>query len=220
MQMVGKDGFRKRMALRDLMCSNDSSVSKADMLKNITYHATGLMRTMQQRKLFINNHIKKIELARKIIESRPDSKIITFSNNVKMAEAIGIGEVYTGKTSKKKGRTTIEDFNLNKVGVLNTVKKCNEGADVRGLSVAIMLGIDSSKIAATQRRGRVIRFEEGKQAEIFNIIINDTVELEWFRKSHEGSSYITINEEGLEDVLNGKEPRPYKKKVPRLTFRF
>ena len=48
----------------------------------------GLMRTMHKRKAFINNHPKKIEIAKKIMEARPNSKIITFSNNVKMAEAL------------------------------------------------------------------------------------------------------------------------------------
>jgi len=67
---------------------------------------------------------------------------------------------------------------------------------------------------------RVIRKEGDKQAEIFNIIINDTVESEWFLKSHEGSTYITIDEDGLNAVLNGKEPQPYKKKIKKLTFRF
>ena len=44
-----------------------------------------------------------------------------------MAESIGMGgKVYTGKVSKKKGRTTIEEFNQLPVGVLHTVKKADE----------------------------------------------------------------------------------------------
>ena len=83
-----------------------------------------------------------------------------------------------------------------------------------------MLGIDSSKIKATQRVGRVARKFGNKQSEIFNIVINNTVETEWFKKSHTKSNYITIDEEGLEQVLRGEEPTPYKKKIPKLTFRF
>ena len=58
---------------------------------------------------------------------RPDAKIITFSNNVKMAESIGYGQVYTGKDSKKKGRITLEEFNLCDSGVINSCAKLNEG---------------------------------------------------------------------------------------------
>lgn len=83
-----------------------------------------------------------------------------------------------------------------------------------------MLGIDSSETRATQARGRAIRFKEGKHANIFNIVINETVETEWMKKSHQKSPYITIDEQGLDDVLAGKEPQPYKKKVQDYQFRF
>jgi len=221
MSLLGKNGFIERAKLRDEMCGpNAAEEQRKQMFKNITFHSQRFMQVLQARKKFINNHPKKIEVTRKIIEARPFSKIITFSNNIKMAEAIGIGEVYTGKDNKKKARANLEEFNRKTVGILNSVAKLNEGLDCKGLSVAIMLGIDSSEIKATQRRGRVVRFEEGKQAEIFNLIIKNSVEQEWFKKSHAHSSYITIDEEGLDDVLAGKEPKPYVKKVKEFTFRF
>lgn len=127
MSMLGPDGFINRARLRDERCKSSSEEARKSMFKTITYHATNFMRAIQSRKAFINNHPKKIELAQKIIDARPCSKIVTFSNNVKMAEAIKRGEVYTGKTSKKKGRTTIEEFNLKSSGVLCTCFKADEG---------------------------------------------------------------------------------------------
>lgn len=217
---IGKEGFIERARLRDEICPHGSQEERKKVFTNITYHATNFMRALQKRKAFINNHPKKLELARKIINSRPFSKIITFSNNVKMAEAIGIGNVYSGKDSKKKGRMTIDEFKQVSTGVLNTIQRANEGLDIPNLSVAIIIGTDSSKIKSVQRTGRVVRKEGDKQAEIFNIVINQTVECEWFRKSHEGRSYITIDEQGLDDVLAGKEPKPYNKKVKNFQFRF
>lgn len=219
--MVGKNGYKYRLAYRDQLCRKDAtSQERSQMLKNITYHAIDFMKIIQKRKEFIDNHPKKIEIAKRIIEARKDKKIITFSNNVKMAEAIGYGQVYTGKVSKKRGSNIIEDFNKQSIGVLNSCQKVNEGLDVKGLSVAIILGTDSSKTKAIQRRGRAIRFEEGKVAEIFNIIINNTVENEWFLRSHEGSRYTTIDEFNLNKVLNNESFETYRKPVPKLTFRF
>lgn len=222
MSLLGPKGFIERAKLRDEMCGpNASEERRKEVFKSITFHSQRFMQVLQARKKFINNHSKKLEIARKIINARSFSKIITFSNTIDMAEQIGIGEVYSSKDTKKRAKTNLEEFNK-KVGfaVLNTSKKLDEGADVRGLSVAIMLGIDSSEIKAVQRRGRCIRFEEGKQAEIFNLIINNSVECEWFKKSHAHDPYITIDEQGLEDVLAGKEPKPYVKKVKDFTFRF
>jgi superfamily II DNA or RNA helicase len=220
MSCVGPKGFINRAKLRDEMCPKGSEEQRKQVFKNITYHATAFMRVIQKRKAFINNHVRKLELAREIIAARPNAKIITFSNNVSMAESIGIGSVYTGKDSKKKGRATLEEFNLQPYGVINSCAKLNEGADIRGLSVAIILGSDSSETKSIQRRGRVVRKEGDKMAEVFNLVINDTVETKWFTNSHSGSEYITIDEKGLKDVLEGKEPKPYIKKIKDFTFRF
>ena len=219
MALVGPQGFKRRIEYRDLICQDESQ--KSEVLKAITIHATAAMRALQNRKKFINNHPKKIEIAKKIIAARPNSKIITFSNNVKMAESIGMGgEVYTGKMSKKKGRTTIEEFNQKQIGILHSVRKADEGMNIVGLSVGIVLGTDSGKIKAKQRLGRIIRQEEGKQAEMFYLIIDNTVESKWFLESHKDQEYITIDEEGLYDVLAGKDPKPYNKPIGGFTFRY
>lgn len=224
-----KNGLANRLRLRDAMCPpqydrDGNLINDADrkaMLRDITFHATAFNRAMQARKAFINNHSKKLEIVRKIIQARPTSKIITFANSVKMAESVGIGKVYSGKDTKKKGRITIDEFKRGEFKVLNTIKKCDEGLDVPGLSVAIQFGLDSSGIKAKQRLGRVIRAEEGKVAEMFTIVVNDTVECDWFKRSHaRQSNYLTIDEQGLEDVLAGKEPKPYVKPIKRFMFRY
>lgn len=221
MSLLGPKGFINRAKLRDERCPNGSDEDRKKMFTAITYHATSFMRAIQSRKAFINNHPKKIEVARKIIEARPDAKIITFSNNIKMAESIGMGgKVFSGKDSKKKGRMTIEEFSQEKSGLLNTIRKADEGLDVPGLSVAIILGLDSSKTRKTQRIGRVARKEGNKQAEIFTLVIADTVECDWFKRSNSSNNVIIIDEDGLNDVLAGKEPKPYTRKIKDFTFRY
>ena len=180
MRCLRPKGFMYRSQLRDEMCPNGTEEQRKQVFKQITYHATQFMRIIQSRKAFINNHPKKIEVARRIIQARPNSKIITFSNNIKMAESIGMGgKVFSGKDSKKKGRMTIEEFSTEETGILHTIKKADEGLDVPGLSVAIILGLDSSKIRKTQRIGRVARKEGDKKAEIFTLVLDQTVETEW-----------------------------------------
>lgn len=221
MNCLGRNGFMYRSQLRDEMCPNGTDEQRKAVFKQITYHATQFMRTIQARKGFINNHPKKLEIARKIIEARPNSKIITFSNNIKMAESIGMGgRVFSGRDSKKKGRTTIEEFSKESSGILHTVRKADEGLDVPGLSVAIILGLDSSKIRKVQRIGRVVRKEGDKKAEIFTLVIDQTVETEWFKKSNNSASVVTIDEDGLNEVLAGREPRPYVKRIKDFTFRY
>lgn len=219
MSMLGKDGYVNRAKYRDEICKDEEK--RKEVFKEITYHATAFMRVLQKRKKFINNHKRKIELAREIIKYRSDKKIITFSANVDMANAIKVGYIYTGRQSKAKNRMTIEEFSTLDSGVLNTVKMANEGLDCKGLSVGIVLGLDSSATQGIQRTGRVIRKEESsKFAEMFTFVLEDTVEQEWFKKSHPNGNYITIDEENLLKVLKGEPYETYKKKLTNFVYRF
>jgi SNF2 family DNA or RNA helicase len=54
-------------------------------------------------------------------------------------------------------------------------------------------------------RGRVIRKEEDKIAEVFTLVIKGTVEEKWFENSSQSSDYIEIDEGELDLVLSGNE---------------
>lgn len=219
MKMVGKNGFKERKNYCNQICKNPDEWSNT--FKAITYHATRLMATMQARKKFIANHPEKLRVAQEIINRRQDKKIITFSSNVKMAEAFGNGYVYTGKeSSKKKNRLTLEEFSAMPSGILHTCKLAEEGLNLPDLSVGIMLGINSSKTKQVQTLGRVIRFTKGKTAEFFTIVIRDTVEVEWMKKSRSSDNFEIIDEEALINLLDGKPYSNYKRKLQKLNFRF
>ena len=222
MKMCGPEGWKAKLAYRDELYKGRDESKKKEILQQINYHSAGFMRTMTKRKAFINNHPKKIEIAKKIMEARPNAKIITFSNNVKMAEALENGEyVYTGKTSKKRASDMIEKYLSGQIKHLHSCKRLIEGFNDPNTSVAIILGMDSSERRAVQTRGRVIRkTSTNKQAEIFNIVIKDSQETKWYKDSHKNSNYITIDEQGLEQVLRGETPTPYKKPIGQIFFRF
>lgn len=220
MSMIGQVGLKNRLRYRDELCPNGTKEDKSKVLKEIMYHSMGFMHAMQNRKKFIYNHPQKIEVAQEIIKHRADRKIITFSANTAMAEAIGIGYVYTGKEGKKKNRITIEEFEKLDKGVINSCKLAIEGFDCPGLSVGIVLGVDSSATKAIQSTGRVVRKEGSKYSEMFTLVMENTVEEEWFRKSHPKGDYVTIDVENLLLMLKGEAWSPYKKKIQNYTYRF
>ena len=213
MSMLGKNGVKNKLAYRDKLCPNGTKEDKSKVLKEVAYHSMGFMHAMQNRKKFIHNHMQKIEVTREIIKHRSDKKIITFSANTNMAESIGVGYVYTGKEGKKKNRITIEEFEKLDKGVINSCKLAIEGFDCPGLSVGIVLGVDSSATKAIQSTGRVVRKEGSKYAEMFTLVMENTVEEEWFRKSHPKGDYVTIDVENLIKMLKGETWSPYKKKI-------
>jgi len=108
-------------------------------------------RMLKARKYFVMDHPKKVEITRKILDYRPNSKAITFSPTKKQADEIKRGYVvHSGKT-KKKNAITIEEFSKLKTGVLHGVKGLNEGTDIDGINLAIILCNNSSTQEKTQR---------------------------------------------------------------------
>jgi superfamily II DNA or RNA helicase len=162
-------------------------------------------RALRTRKTYVMDHPKKLEITRKILAHRQDKKAITFSATIKQAELIGGGYVVHSGNTKKKNRITIEEFANLPLGVIHTAKSLDEGSNIPGLNLAIILSNTSSQTQKTQRVGRVIRYEEGKEAEIFTLVIKGTNEESWYNNSTAGKSYIEITESELDEILLGKE---------------
>ena len=220
MSMVGKDSFKNRWEYAKELAPNNYEHQK-EMFKSITYYATSFMRNMQNRKKFVQNHPKKLEVAQEIIKWRNDKKIVTFSANVKMAESFKNGYVYTGKEGKKKNRITLEDFSKLSSGCLHSCKMAIEGLNVPDLTVGIMLGIDSSKTKAIQSLGRICRLSKGKlEAEFFTLVINNTVETKWMQNAKADSKIEIIDVANLYKVLRGEPYELYNRKLNNYTFRF
>ena len=203
MSCVGVTGYVGREMFLKKICSDPAKYQ--EMRKVIMLHTVGFMNTLKKRKSFIYNHPKKIEIANLIIEHRADKKGITFSKTIANAEKIKHGYTLHSKISKKKRAMTMEEFRNLKRGFINTSKALTQGIDIPGLEVAIFLGSDSSITNKTQSRGRVIRYSEDKEAEIFTLVIKNTVEEEWVRRSNPDTEFITLDERNLINFLDNKE---------------
>lgn len=175
-----------------------------DTMKACSAHAFCWNRALQNRKLFVQNHPKKMEIAKLILEKRPDAKAITFNASIAQCEKYKMGYVMHSGQTKKKNRLTLEEFNTLETGVIHSGKMLNEGADIQGVNLGIILYNTSSATERIQRIGRAIRKEGEKTSEIFSLVIKGTVEENWLKKSAKGLKGTYINEDQLLDVLNYK----------------
>lgn len=174
-------------------------------VKEVRAHAYAWNKALRFRKNFIANHPKKIEIAKHILEKRQDRKAITFNTTIEQCESYDSGYVVHSKQSKKKNQAILEEFSKCGPGsVVHSAKSLLEGIDVPGLNLAIITGFNSSKTNRIQSIGRVVRFEPNKEAEIFILILKGTAEEKWEHKAGESLSYIEINEQELENVLDHK----------------
>lgn len=175
----------------------------------------GWMDRLRKRKKFVQSHPHKLEVARKILDARKDKKCIVFASTIKECEQLAQKNelVLHSQRSKKDNSAAIDAFNQLNCGNVFSVRSAKTGLDLKGLSVEIIMNTDSSKISKVQAVGRTIRFEPGKQAEIFTLIIRNSVEEKWLANSTD-SSYIVINEQQLEKVLNNE---PFEVRERKIT---
>ena len=200
------DGTVIRIVIPQLTGERRQEIAKqvGTTVKEVSAHAFGWKKALTFRKNFVANHPKKIEVANRIIEARKDKKIITFNSSIEQCKKYGNGVIVSSKQSKKENQRILKEFAEQKTGVIHSSKMLIEGLDCPGLSVEIIAGFNSSKCEARQKIGRTIRFEEGKQAEIFTLVIKGTVEDQWYKKANEDNNFIEINEEELDLVLKGE----------------
>lgn len=183
--------------------------------KTVIGYLAAFMKYLKLRKSFVMSHKKKFEIANKILDARNDKKCILFTATVKDAETFKSRALICHSQRKKsENKKIIDEFNLLNVGNIVSPNALRTGVDIKGLSVGIALSCNSSQISSWQSLGRVIRLEEGKVAEFFTLVIQNSVEENWFNIANKNSSYITINEQQLDLILNGKEISTRPKKGP------
>lgn len=173
--------------------------------KEVSAHAFAWNKALQFRKSFIANHPKKIEIAEKIIAARSNKKIITFDSSIKQCEAYKSGYIVHSQKRAKENKQIIKQFNQLSSGQIHSSKMLIEGLDCPGLNVAIITGFNSSKAAHVQSIGRTIRFEEGKTAEIFTLVLKGCQDEKWYKTAMVGLNYIEITEDELDAILNYEE---------------
>lgn len=188
--------------------------------KEVTAMCFDWMRMLRARKAFITSHPEKLRIVHKILAAFTDRKCITFSATIADASKIKYGEVLSSKETKAKNRITLEEFTKQDTGVINTAKQLDEGSDISGLSIGIIVSGDSSAIRKRQRLGRVIRKEGDKRAMMFTLIIRGTADEMWYNNST-SSNYTTINEEQLDQVLKGESVETRQRdNEQNFTYRF
>jgi superfamily II DNA or RNA helicase len=165
------------------------------------------MRAMQARKKFIYQHPHKLETVKKILEHRPNSKAITFSKTVGFAKLIKPGLSVSSKMKPMERSKVMTAFRNGEIRVINTVDTVNEGFDDPDVNLIILASYSSSKIERIQRTARGLRKNEEKICESFQLVINNTQEIKWVKKSLDDLDCIWITEDQLDNVLAFK---PYK----------
>ena len=154
---------------------------------------------MTNRKKLLYNATAKLDAVKKLCDEHPERKTIIFSQTIdfanKVTEELGDTCVsFHSKLGKKVRSANLDKLidNRTKVTRISTAKALNEGVNVPDISMAIIASGTSKVKDLIQRIGRVVRWEEGKQALIFHLHIEGSQEEKWVSSSQMGHSVEVI----------------------------
>lgn len=151
-------------------------------------YALNFMRFMQKRKGFVYNAVEKIDVVKHICETFYDKTIVTFSESKQMATLIK-KEVYNSVMyhsgmKKYQRENVIKEFG-DTINVLHAVRALDEGFDLAGIDMGIVVAGSSVVRQSRQRRGRTIRIDmnnPGKRAIMIELYLSGTQDAAWVRK--------------------------------------
>lgn len=189
-------------AVKQKPYQNLLAIQKKVNINVVRAHTYSFARLLKARIKWIMDHPKKIEIANKILNAKKNEKILTFSSSLDQIKKLENGEVIHYKIPNKKREEVIKKFSEESSGILHSIDTLKEGLDVQGVSIAILVGYDSSILKKIQTIGRAIRKEADKKSEIYTLVLKDTVEEQWFNKSSRMGEYLTIDEDDLDLLLN------------------
>jgi superfamily II DNA or RNA helicase len=92
-------------------------------------------------------------------------------------------------TRKRERLAVLEGFGKGEFTVLVANRVLDEGVDVPEAKVAVVIGGQASMRQATQRLGRVLRRSGSSRATLYEVVCEDTKEVERSRKRRQGDAY-------------------------------
>lgn len=141
----------------------------------------------------------------------PDGKqVIMDAKQYKLQRALK--RKYTRIGAAKLKESNLKEFNESTNMIMNTAKAVDEGADIYGVDMAIIVSYSSTERQLRQRIGRAIRYFEGKHAVIVVLYIKSsrykTQELKWLKTASKGLQLIWVDDiqSIVEDLTNKGYP--------------
>ena len=155
------------------------------------YGAIHVRRAITKRKQILHKAINKLSACIKLIEENKGKKIIVFNEFQEMADKLvkyfpGCSLYHSGMITKDK-KNSIERFVSDQTDLLVSVKALDEGLNVKGAEVGIIIAGSTTKRQTVQRLGRLLRPKEGKFAVLYQLYVPDTKDEDWLKKRN---SYI------------------------------
>jgi len=116
-----------------------------------------------------------------------NKRVLTFSNSIKALTEVTPHAIYSQKGFSKERKIAnklfFDMFQKGDINDLGSFKMLKQGVNLTNLNAMIVMSYFMTERDLIQRLGRVIRWEEGKIADIYIFCFVDTIEKQWLEST-------------------------------------
>ncbi len=134
----------------------------------------------------------KLRVLTDLLRRHRDGRVIVFTNDNATVYQIStqlLLPAITHQTDLKERRATLAAFADGTLPVIVTSRVLNEGVDIPSADVAVVLSGTSTVREHVQRLGRILRRREGKQAVLYELVVEQTVEERTSERRRDHAAY-------------------------------
>ncbi len=135
---------------------------------------------------------QKLEVVADLLRAHRAGRALVFTHDNASAYQVSrelLLPAITHQTDAKERRRLLEAFRQGVLPVLVTSRVLNEGVDLPEAEVAIVMSGTGTVREHVQRLGRILRRREGKQAVLYELVVEDSVELGTSRRRRDHEAY-------------------------------
>ncbi len=139
-----------------------------------------------------NRAAEKLRVLEDIFRLHNGQQVLVFAGSNAMAIEVSrrfLLPTILSHTRKRERLAVLEGFANGLFSVLVANRVLDEGVDVPEAKVAVVIGGQGSTRQATQRLGRVLRRSGNSRATLYEVVCEDTKEVERSRKRRRGDAY-------------------------------
>lgn len=150
------------------------------------------MKAYRRQKKLAQASDSKVKCLWNILTDHLGERIIVFTDDNEFAYRVGAHyflPVLTHQTKSAERKEMLEKFRSGEIKTLVTSKVLNEGVDVPEASVGVVMSGSGAVREHVQRLGRILRFQEGKKATLYEFVSKNTSESYVNRRRRQHHAY-------------------------------
>lgn len=154
--------------------------------------AREILRRWRRKQAIVNRSAEKLRVLEDIFRLHPDEPVVVFTASNRMALDVSarfLIPALTSHSGKHERNRVLDAFDAGRLKALAACQVLNEGWDSPAVKVGVVLGGDRGVREAVQRLGRLLRRRGDRSARLYEVVVQESVDVERARRRTRTDAY-------------------------------